>query len=124
MKNLLAKIRKSEKSVIEKWKKVHIESKRFCLYRNEEYIVPQRKGGGFRYIYIPLDATIEVLQAKAENIFFPEGTNSFVEKLSECNIRFASRNESLTPNIEPAGQSLIPGHGSQGLNEVVVSVDL
>ena len=69
MKNLLAKIRKSEKSVIEKWKKVHIEWKRFCLYRNEEYIVPQRKGGGFRYIYIPLDATIEVLQAKAENIF-------------------------------------------------------
>ena len=47
-------------------KKVHIKWKRFCLYRNEE---PQRKGGGFRYIYLPLDATIEVLQAKAVNIF-------------------------------------------------------
>ena len=69
MKSLLAKIRKSDKSFIEKMKKVHIKWKRFCLYRNEEYIVPQTKGGGFRYIYLPLDATIEVLQAKAVNIF-------------------------------------------------------
>ena len=95
MKNLLAKIRKSDKSVIEKMKKVHIKWKRFCLYRNEEYIVPQRKG--FRYIYLPLDATIEVLQAKAVNIFFPEGTNSFMEKLSECNIRFTDSADNFLP---------------------------
>ena len=215
MKNLLAKIRKSDKSVIEKMKKVHIKGKRFCLYRNEEYVVPQTKGGGFRYIYLPLYATIEVLQAKAVNIFFPEGTNSFMEKLSECNIKFtdladnfvppkitlrsyleekgqylsrtyfavhsrcdifdfinsgnngegdhselnepsnprfkhttfplepqsssstqrsdmlfapshsfASQNEYLTTTREPAGQSLIPSQGSQGLDEVVVSVDI
>ena len=67
---------------------------------------------------------LKFYKPKQKIFFFPEGTNSFMEKLSECNIRFASRNESLTPNIEPAGQSLIPGHGSQGLNEVVVSVDL
>ena len=48
LKNLLAKLRKSDKSVIEKMKKVHSKWRRFCLYRN----------GGFRYIYLPLDATI------------------------------------------------------------------
>ena len=37
---------------------------------------------------------------------------------------FASRNEYLTTTREPAGQSLIPGQGSQELDEVVVSVDL
>ena len=47
MKNLLAKICKRDKSVIEKVKKVHNKWKHFCLYRNEEYIVSQRKGGGF-----------------------------------------------------------------------------
>ena len=88
MKNLLTKIRESDKSVIEKMKKVHIKLKRFCLYRNEEYILPKRKDGGFRYIYLPLDATIEVLQAKAVNIFFPGGTNFFMEKLSECTFMF------------------------------------
>ena len=97
MKNLLVKIRKNDKSVIEKMKKVHIKCKRFCLFRNEEYIVPQRKGGGFRYVYLPLDATIEVLQAKAVNIFFPEGTNSFMEKLSECNIRFTDSADNFLP---------------------------
>ena len=49
-------------------KNVYIKWKHFCLYRNEGYIVPQRKGGCFQYIYLPLDATIEVLQAKAVNI--------------------------------------------------------
>ena len=97
MKNLLAKIRKNDKSVIEKMKKVHIKWKRFCLYRHEQYIVPQRKGGSFRYIYLPLDATIEVLQAKAINIFFPEVTNSFMEKLSECNIRFTDSADNFLP---------------------------
>ena len=111
MKNVLAKIRKNDKSVIEKMKKVHIKCKRFCLFRNEEYIVPQRKGGGFRYVYLPLDATIEVLQAKAVNIFFPEGTNSFMEKLSECNIRFTDSADNFSPpkttlrsNLEEKGQ--------------------
>ena len=78
-------------------KKVHIKWKGFCVYRNEEYIVPQRKGGGFRYMYLPLDATIEVLQAKAVNIFFPEGTNSFMEKLSECNIKFTDSADNFVP---------------------------
>ena len=77
--------------------KVHIKWKRFCLYRNEEYILPKRKSGGFRYIYLPLDATIEVIQAKAVNIFFPEGTNSFMEKLSECNIRFTDSADNFLP---------------------------
>ena len=97
MKNLLAKILKSDKLVIEKMKKIHIKWKRFCLYRNEEYIVPQRKGGGFGYIYLPLDATIKVLQAKAVNIFFPESTNSFMEKLSECNIKFIDSADNFVP---------------------------
>ena len=97
MKNLLAKIRKSDKSVIEKMKKVHIKWKRFCLCRNEEYIVPERKDGGFRYIYLPIDATIEVVQAKAVNIFFPEGTNSSIEKLSEWNIRFTDSADNFLP---------------------------
>ena len=114
MKNLLAKIRKSEKSVIEKVKKVHIKWQRFCLYRNEEYIVPQRKGGGFRYIYLPSDATIEVLQAKAVNTFFPECTNSFMEKVSECNIRFTDSADNFLPRkttlrsyLEEKGQYLL-----------------
>ena len=61
------------------------------------YIVPQKKGGGFRYIYLPLDATIEVLQAKTVNIFFPEGTNSVMEKLPECNIRFTDSADNFLP---------------------------
>ena len=97
MKNLLAKISESDKSVIVKMIKVHIKWKRFCLYRNEEYILPKRKSGSFRYIYLPLDATIEVIQAKAVNIFFPEGTNSFMEKLSECNIRFTDSADNFLP---------------------------
>ena len=37
---------------------------------------------------------------------------------------FASRNEHLTTTRGPAGESLIPSQGSQGLDKVVVSVDL
>ena len=37
---------------------------------------------------------------------------------------FAPRNEYLTTTRESAGQSLIPSQGSQGLDEVVVSVDI
>ena len=70
MANLLAKIRKRESTQESKLKKVHIKWKRFCIVRNAEYLVPQKKGGGFRFIHLALEATIEDLKKKAIEVFF------------------------------------------------------
>ena len=69
MANLLAKIRKRESPKESKLKKVHIKWKRFCIVRNAEYLVPQKKGGGLRFIHLALEATIEDLKKKAIEVF-------------------------------------------------------
>ena len=84
MANLLAKIRKRESPQESKLKKVHIKWKRFCIVRNAEYLVPQKKGGGFRFIHLALEATIEDLKKKATEVFFPDSVNHFGEKADEC----------------------------------------
>ena len=88
MANLLAKIRKRESPKESKLKKVHIKWKRFCIVRNAEYLVPQKKGGGLRFIHLALEATIEELKKKAIEVFFPDSVNHFGEKADECILTF------------------------------------
>ena len=56
--------------------------------RKEEYLVPQKKGGGFRFIHLALEATIEDLKKKAIEVFFPDSMNHFGEKADECTLTF------------------------------------
>ena len=51
--------------------------------RNAEYLIPQKKGGGFRFIHLALEATIEDLKKKAIEVFFPDSVNHFGEKIDE-----------------------------------------
>ena len=68
--NLLDKIHKGDHIHEDKTRKVHIKRKRFCFVRNQEYVVPQNKGGGFHFFYLPLDATVDTLSRKAIDVFF------------------------------------------------------
>ena len=70
MANLFAKIWKRESPQESKLKKVHIKWKRFYIVRNAEYLVPQKKGGGFRFIHLAFEATVESLKKKAIEVFF------------------------------------------------------
>ena len=97
MANLLDKIRKGDHIYEDKMRKVHIKWKRFCFVRNQEYVVPQKKGGGFRFVYLPLDATVDTLSKKAIDVFFPEGTNAFGEKREHCSLRFTDSAENIVP---------------------------
>ena len=67
---LLFKIRKGEHIHENKMRKVHIKWKTFCFVRNGEYVVPQEKGGGFRFVYLPLDANVGTLSKKLIDLFF------------------------------------------------------
>ena len=51
--------------------------------RNAEYLVPQKKGGGFRFIHLAFEATVESLKKKAIEVFFPDNMNHFHEKADE-----------------------------------------
>ena len=68
--NLLAKTPKRESPQEGKLKKVHVKWKSFCIVRNAEYLVPRKKGGGFRFIHLALEATIEDLKKKAIEVLF------------------------------------------------------
>ena len=97
MANLLDKIRKGDHIHEDKMGKVHIKWKRFCFVRNQEYVVPQKEGGGFRFVYLPLDATVDTLSKKAIDLFFPDGTNAFVEKREYFSLRFTDSVENIVP---------------------------
>ena len=97
MANLLDKIRKGDHIHEDKMRKVHIKWKRSCFVRNQEYVVPQKKGGGFRIVCLPLDATVDTLSKKAIDLFFPDGTNAFGEKREHCSLRFTDSAENIVP---------------------------
>ena len=58
--------------------------------------MPQKKGGGFRFVYLPLDATVDTLSKKAIDLFFPDGT-TFGEKREHCSLRFTDSTENVAP---------------------------
>ena len=97
MANLLDKIPKGDHIHEDKMRKVHIKWKRFCFVRNQEYVVPQKKDGGFRFVYLPLDATVDTLSKKAIDLLFPDGTNAFGEKQEHCSLRFTDSAENIVP---------------------------
>ena len=63
--------------------------------RKEEYLVPQKKGGGFRFIHLALEATIEDLKKKAIEVFFPDSMNHFGEKADECTLTFTDAGDNI-----------------------------
>ena len=93
--NLLAKIRKCESPQESKLKKVHIKWKRFCILRNAKYLVPRKKCGGFSFINLALEATIEDLKKKAIEVFFPDSMNHFGEKADECILTFTDAGDNI-----------------------------
>ena len=95
MANLLAKIRKRESPQESKLKKVHIKWKRFCIVRNAEHLLPQKKDGGFRFIHLALEATKEDLKKKAIEVFFPESVNHFGKKADECILTFTDAGDNI-----------------------------
>ena len=65
----------------------------------------------FKYTTFPLEPQSSTSTQRSDMLFAPSHS-------------FASWNEYLITTIEPAGQSLIPSQGSQGLDKVIISVDL
>ena len=65
----------------------------------------------FKHTTFPLELQSSSSTQRSDMLFAPSHS-------------FASQNEYLTTTREPAGQSLIPSQVSQGLDEVVVSVDI
>ena len=59
--------------------------------------ITKEKGGGFHFVYLPLDATVDTLSKKAIDTFFPDGTNAFGEKREHCSLRFTDSAENLVP---------------------------
>ena len=60
-----------------------------------------KKGGGFCFVYLPLDATVDTLSKKAIDLFFPDGTNAFGKKREHCSLRFTDAAENI---VLPATQ--------------------
>ena len=88
MANLLDKICKGDHLYEDKMQKVHIKWKRCWFVRNREYVVPQKRGGGFRFAYLQLDVTVDTLSKKALDVFFPDGTNTFGKKPEHFSLKF------------------------------------
>ena len=63
--------------------------------RNAEYLVPQKKGGGLRFIHLALEATIEDLKKKATEIFLPDSVNHPGEKADECTLTFTDAGDNI-----------------------------
>jgi len=86
--NLLHQIRKKpdneDKLKEVKKKKVHVKWKRYDFMKGSFQLVPHRKGGGFRYIDVDENVTLEYIKAKALNLFYPNGLNYFDEHESDC----------------------------------------
>ena len=78
-----------------KLKKVYIKWKRVCIMRNAEYLVLQNKGGGFRFIHLALQATVEDFKKKAVKVFFPESVNHFCEEVDECILTFTDAGDNI-----------------------------
>ena len=56
-----------------------------------------KKGDGFRFVYLPLDATVDTLSKKAIDLFFLDGTNAFGDKREHCSLRFTDSVENIVP---------------------------
>ena len=65
------------------------------IMRNAEYLVLQKKGGGFRFIHLALEATVEDLKKRAIEVFFPDSVNHFGEKADECILTFTDVGDNL-----------------------------
>ena len=57
----------------------------------------KKKGCGFHFVYLPLDATVDTLSKKAIDVFSPDGPNAFGEKRDYCSLRFTDSAENLVP---------------------------
>ena len=57
----------------------------------------KKKGGGFRLVYLPLDATVDTLSKKAIDLFFLDDTNAFGEKREHSSLRFTDSVENIVP---------------------------
>ena len=58
-------------------------------------MVPQKKGGGFRFIHLALGATVEDLKKKATEVFFLDSVNHFGEKADECIMTFTDAGDNI-----------------------------
>ena len=58
--------------------------KRFDPLKKEDIIVPQRNGGGYRFIMLNENESFSSLKEKSTELYFPEGKNFFDENLNEC----------------------------------------
>ena len=56
-----------------------------------------KKSGGFRLVYLPLDAIVDTLSRKAIDVFFHDGINAFGEKREHCRLRFTDSAENIVP---------------------------
>ena len=53
-----------------------------------------KEGGGFCFVYLPLDAAVDILSKKAIDVFFLDGTNAFGEHRS---LKFTDSAENIVP---------------------------
>ena len=60
-----------------------------------------KKGVGFHFVYLPLDATVDTLSKKVTDVFFPDGTNAFGENREHCSLSFTDSAENI---VSPATQ--------------------
>ena len=51
------------------------------------------KDGGFHFVYLPLDAAVDILSKIAIDVLFNDGTNAFDEKYEQCSLRFTDSAE-------------------------------
>ena len=55
------------------------------------------EGGGFQFLYLPLDDAVDTLSKKAMDVFSPDGTNEFGEKREQWSLRFTDSAENVVP---------------------------
>ena len=56
-----------------------------------------KEGGGFCFVYLPLDAAVDILSKKAIDVFFLDGTNVFGESREHRSLKFTDSAENIVP---------------------------
>ena len=81
-------------------RKVHIKWKRFCIVRNQEYVVPQKRW--WISLCVPaIRCECGYFVKESNRRVFLDGTNAFGEKREHCSLRFKDSAENI---VAPATQ--------------------